>query len=99
MKHLSMVKDFYSCYNTRNQIRNSTPENVSRETKEEGSMVSKEIAENLKGGSMIRKMFEEGNRLRALYGADHVYDFSLGNPDGEPACRNTAGHPGIGCTA
>ena len=25
-------------------------------------------------------MFEEGNRLRAKYGADKVYDFSLGNP-------------------
>ena len=25
-------------------------------------------------------MFEEGNRLRAIYGADKVYDFSLGNP-------------------
>lgn len=26
-------------------------------------------------------MFEEGNRLAALYGRDHVYDFSLGNPN------------------
>ena len=25
-------------------------------------------------------MFEEGNRLRAIYGADKVYDFSLRNP-------------------
>ena len=25
-------------------------------------------------------MFEEGNRLRAIYGANKVYDFSLGNP-------------------
>ena len=25
-------------------------------------------------------MFEEGNRLRAKYGADKVFDFSLGNP-------------------
>jgi aspartate aminotransferase len=35
-------------------------------------------------GSMIRRMFEEGNRLRQLYGADQVFDFSLGNPDLEP---------------
>lgn len=47
-------------------------------------MISREIAENLKSGSMIRKMFEEGNRLRALYGAENVFDFSLGNPDMEP---------------
>lgn len=47
-------------------------------------MIAREIAENLKGGSMIRKMFEEGNRLRALYGAENVFDFSIGNPDMEP---------------
>ena len=47
-------------------------------------MISREVAENLKGGSMIRKMFEEGNRLRALYGAENVFDFSIGNPDMEP---------------
>ena len=47
-------------------------------------MIAREVAENLKGGSMIRKMFEEGNRLRALYGAENVYDFSIGNPDMEP---------------
>ena len=35
-------------------------------------------------GSMIRKMFEEGARLKALYGADKVFDFSLGNPNVPP---------------
>ncbi len=35
-------------------------------------------------GSMIRKMFEEGARLRKIYGADKVYDFSLGNPNLPP---------------
>jgi aspartate aminotransferase len=29
-------------------------------------------------------MFEEGNQLRKQYGADKVFDFSLGNPDIEP---------------
>jgi aspartate aminotransferase len=33
---------------------------------------------------MIRKMFEEGNRLKKEYGAARVFDFSLGNPDIEP---------------
>jgi aspartate aminotransferase len=33
---------------------------------------------------MIRKMFEEGALLKKQYGADHVFDFSLGNPDVEP---------------
>lgn len=47
-------------------------------------MIAKQVAENLKGGSMIRKMFEEGIRLRKIYGQENVYDFSLGNPDVEP---------------
>jgi aspartate aminotransferase len=33
---------------------------------------------------MIRKMFEEGTLLKKQYGADKVFDFSLGNPDLEP---------------
>jgi aspartate aminotransferase len=33
---------------------------------------------------MIRKMFEEGGRLKQLHGADRVFDFSIGNPDVEP---------------
>ncbi len=31
-----------------------------------------------------RRMFEEGMRIKRLYGEDSVYDFSLGNPDTEP---------------
>ncbi|GHV38281.1 aspartate aminotransferase [Spirochaetia bacterium] len=42
------------------------------------------IKEALSSQSMIRKMFEEGNLLRKQYGADKVFDFSLGNPDIEP---------------
>lgn len=34
--------------------------------------------------SFIRKMFEEGISMKAQYGEDSVYDFSLGNPDLEP---------------
>ncbi|MCQ2378663.1 MAG: pyridoxal phosphate-dependent aminotransferase [Victivallaceae bacterium] len=35
-------------------------------------------------GSMIRRMFEAGIELKKRYGADQVYDFSLGNPDLPP---------------
>ncbi|MCL1928220.1 MAG: pyridoxal phosphate-dependent aminotransferase [Treponema sp.] len=42
------------------------------------------IKEALASSSMIRKMFEEGNELKKQYGADKVFDFSLGNPDLEP---------------
>ncbi len=34
--------------------------------------------------SWIRQMFEEGARMKAKFGADKVYDFSLGNPDAPP---------------
>ncbi|PIE71716.1 MAG: aspartate aminotransferase [Deltaproteobacteria bacterium] len=34
--------------------------------------------------SWIRKMFEEGARLKAQHGADKVFDFSLGNPTMTP---------------
>lgn len=43
------------------------------------------IAEKMKGyvanSSVIRDMFEEGQRLAGIYGAENVYDFSLGNPN------------------
>lgn len=35
----------------------------------------------LANNSAIRAMFEEGNRLAAIYGRENVYDFSLGNPN------------------
>lgn len=47
-------------------------------------MISAKIKEKLASGSAIRKMFEEGNRLKKLYGDDKVFDFSIGNPDLEP---------------
>lgn len=46
------------------------------------------IAESIKkaqeSGSWIRKMFEEGAALKKQYGADRVFDFSIGNPDIDP---------------
>ncbi|MFH2219607.1 MAG: pyridoxal phosphate-dependent aminotransferase [Pseudomonadota bacterium] len=42
------------------------------------------ISEILSRSSWIRRMFEEGARLKAKHGAGNVYDFSLGNPNLEP---------------
>jgi aspartate aminotransferase len=46
------------------------------------------IAQKIKGymekSSWIRRMFEEGARLKAQHGAENVFDFSLGNPNLEP---------------
>ena len=46
--------------------------------------ISKKIEDIIAGASFIRKMFEEGAQLKAQYGADNVYDFSLGNPNLPP---------------
>ena len=46
--------------------------------------ISKQIKGWMKQSSWIRKMFEEGAALKARYGKERVFDFSLGNPDLEP---------------
>lgn len=65
--------------------------------------VSTKVAEFMERSSWIRKMFEEGARLKSQHGAEKVFDFSLGNPNLEPtsavknaiaeAARDTA--PGV----
>lgn len=52
--------------------------------------IAKKINGFISQSSFIRKMFEEGVRLKERYGADNVYDFSLGNPNVDPpeaVCR------------
>lgn len=44
-------------------------------------MISKKMETMVANSSAIRAMFEEGNRLAGIYGAENVYDFSLGNPN------------------
>ncbi|MHC4922545.1 MAG: pyridoxal phosphate-dependent aminotransferase [Planctomycetota bacterium] len=51
--------------------------------------ISNRVSELMKGASWIRKMFEEGARLKAELGAENVYDFSLGNPVLEPPAAVT----------
>lgn len=46
--------------------------------------ISEKIQQNLSRSSWIRKMFEEGERLRKAWGPERVFDFTLGNPDIEP---------------
>ncbi|AEG61169.1 pyridoxal phosphate-dependent aminotransferase [Desulforamulus ruminis] len=47
-------------------------------------VLSDKVASFLSRSSWIRKMFEEGDRLRKIHGADKVFDFTLGNPSVEP---------------
>jgi aspartate aminotransferase len=46
--------------------------------------ISTKMHDFMTKASWIRKMFEEGMALKAMYGPDNVYDFSLGNPDLPP---------------
>jgi len=47
-------------------------------------MISEKMKAAVSGSSVIRQMFEEGKRLSAIYGAENVFDFSIGNPNAEP---------------
>lgn len=54
-------------------------------------MVSKRIQKALVGSSAIRAMFVEGKEMAEKFGAENVYDFSLGNPaTPAPAALNDA---------
>ena len=49
--------------------------------------VATNVQKILERASWIRKMFEEGARLKAEHGAENVFDFSLGNPNLPPPAR------------
>lgn len=52
-------------------------------------MLSEQMMRLGKKRSVIREIFEYGNKRRAEIGADNVFDFSLGNPSvNPPACVN-----------
>lgn len=44
-------------------------------------MIAENMKEEVEKNSAVRKMFEEGRRLKKIHGPDNVYDFSLGNPN------------------
>ena len=46
--------------------------------------VSTKIEGMITQSSWIRKMFEDGIRLKQQFGAENVFDFSLGNPNVPP---------------
>ncbi|MFQ7473654.1 MAG: pyridoxal phosphate-dependent aminotransferase, partial [Anaerovoracaceae bacterium] len=45
------------------------------------TMIADKMKPLMANNSAIRTMFEEGDRMRAKYGDENVFDFSLGNPD------------------
>jgi len=46
--------------------------------------IAQKMIKMLEGMEMVKKMFEEGARLKSVHGPDNVFDFSLGNPDVPP---------------
>jgi len=46
--------------------------------------IANQMLKMVEGMEMVKKMFEEGARLKAEHGPDNVFDFSLGNPDVPP---------------
>jgi aspartate aminotransferase len=62
------------------------------------TVIAREIEGYMAKASFIRKMFEKGMELKKEFGAENVFDFSLGNPDLPPPrevadeLRNIAGH-------
>jgi len=67
--------------------------------------ISKKIELFITKASWIRRMFEEGARLKAIHGPDNVFDFSLGNPNVDPppafkqALKEIAGNAAAGLHA
>jgi aspartate aminotransferase len=61
--------------------------------------IARKIKSLIDNASWIRKMFEEGARLREMHGPENVFDFTLGNPTVEPPrrfgeeLRKLANHP------
>jgi aspartate aminotransferase len=46
--------------------------------------IARTVAGQLERASWIRRMFEEGARIKAERGAENIFDFTLGNPDVDP---------------
>ena len=61
--------------------------------------ISRKVKDALNSASWVRRMFEEGEELKRIYGDENVFDFSLGNPNLEPppslkkALKELADHP------
>jgi len=49
--------------------------------------ISAKVQSCIEGSSWIRRMFEEGGRLREKFGDENVFDFTLGNPNIDPPAK------------
>jgi len=58
--------------------------NGGRPERSESMPLADQIREKMNRASWIRKMFERGTEMKRQYGAEKVFDFTLGNPVLEP---------------
>ncbi|MFW5958185.1 MAG: pyridoxal phosphate-dependent aminotransferase [Desulfosalsimonas sp.] len=49
--------------------------------------IAAKMEDFIEKSSWIRKMFEQGARLKSIHGRDNVFDFSLGNPSLDPPAQ------------
>lgn len=47
-------------------------------------MIARRLRESLDSSICIRDIFEEGKKLAAVYGAENIFNFTIGNPSVEP---------------
>ena len=47
-------------------------------------MIAKRLRESLDSSICIRDIFEEGKKLASIYGAENIFNFTIGNPSVEP---------------
>ena len=47
-------------------------------------MIAKRLRESLDNAVCIRDIFEEAKKMAAVYGAENIFNFTIGNPSVEP---------------
>lgn len=52
--------------------------------------IAKKISDTLDKGSLIVEIFKKGADLREKWGADNIYDYTIGNPSADPPPQMTA---------
>lgn len=82
----SLIKGRFISYNSTNLNDFSALVSFCAREREPGGFVavSERVIKAMESSSWIRKMFETGSLLKAKFGNDNVFDFSLGNPNIEP---------------
>jgi aspartate aminotransferase len=83
-RNVKQIQDSLVDGSARDVVLKAAQVNGDSNRKEKTMAVSKKIEGMIQQSSWIRKMFEDGIRLKQQFGAENVFDFSLGNPNVPP---------------